>query len=45
MIFQIFDKLANIVDAIYNAISKIWRSFADGPLFYFVFYLILFITG
>ena len=45
MIFQMFDKLADIVDGIYDAVSKIWRAFADGPLLYFVFYLILFVTG
>ena len=39
--FQLFDTLANIIDSIYDGISKLWRFFADGPLFYFLFYLIL----
>jgi C4-dicarboxylate transporter, DctM subunit len=45
MLFQLFEKLANVIDTIYDGISKIWRAFADGPLFYFTFYLLLVITG
>ena len=45
MIFQLFDKLANMIDSIYDGISKLWRSFADGPLFYVLFYLVLTISG
>ena len=45
LLIRVFDGLALIIDRFFDGINRLWRSFADGPLQDFFFYLILTISG